>query len=268
MVAFCRAVGLARSPTGHAPTAVVRRRGLSREVLDRGLRCIQRLIIACGLEPRRLLLLAIVLRRSLRARSRIVGVLAAALVAFVLLIAVLRDLHQAPVRGIRIRLVRARYAAVCKITVLIQVVYLLLLHIMRLGASTGSIHQVHIVTLVLLEFALLLLLGRHALIHLIGDVQGNFLVGSRMRVEKLVGLLGTEQEDPILQILLLELRHLLVHDECLSEVLELSLALALDLRVDLDEYLQITRHHVGQRIATRLHLLQRVVDILYLLLPL
>jgi len=268
VVAFRCAVGLACPPAGHSPAAVVRCRGLGREVLDGGLRCVQRLIIvACRLQSSRLLLLAVVLRGSLGAGGGIVGVLAAALIAFVFLIAVLGDLHQASVRGVRVRLVCARYAAVGEVAVL-KVVYLLLLHIVRLGASTGSVHQIHIVALVLLEFALLLLLGLHALVHLICHVQGYLLVRARMRVEKLVGLLGAEEEDPVLQVLLLELRHLLVHDERLREVLELALALALDLRIDLDEDLEIARHHVRQGIAARLHLLQRVVDVLYLLLPL
>ena len=164
----------------------------------------------------------------------IVGVLAAALIAFVFLIAVLGDLHQASVRGVRVRLVCARYAAVGEVAVL-KVVYLLLLDVVGLSTSTASIHQIHVVALILLEFALLLLLGLHALIHLICDVQGHFLVGSWMRVEKLVGLLGTKEEDPVLKILLLELSHLLVHDKCLGEVLQLALALALDLCVYLDE---------------------------------
>ena len=93
-----------------------------------------------------------------------------------------------------------------------KVVYLLLLDVVGLGASSAAIHQIHVVALILLEFALLLLLGLHALIHLIRDVQGHFLVGPRMRVEKLVGLLGTKEEDPVLKVLLLELGHLLVHD--------------------------------------------------------
>lgn len=143
--------------------------GLSREVLYRGLRGIQRLIIASGLQASRLLLFAVVLRGSLRARRRIIGVLAAALGAFVLLAAVLSYFHQASVRRVRVGLVCARYAAVGEITVL-KVVYLLLLHVVRLGASSASIHQVHVVALVFLEFALLLLLCLHALVHLIRHV--------------------------------------------------------------------------------------------------
>lgn len=89
-----------------------------------------------------------------------------------------------------------------------------------------------------------------------------------MRVEKLVRFLRTKEEDPILQVLLLQLSHLLVHDEGLCEVLELSLALALDLGVDLDEDLEVAGHHIGQGIAAGLHLLQGIVNILDLLLPL
>ena len=106
---------------------------------------------------------------------------------------------------------------------------------MGLSACTASIHQVHVVTLILLKFALLLLLSLHALIHLICDVQWYFFVGPWMCVEKLVGLLRTKKEDPVLKILFLKLGHLLIHDECLCKVLKLALALALDFCVYLDE---------------------------------
>lgn len=89
-----------------------------------------------------------------------------------------------------------------------------------------------------------------------------------MRVEELVGLLRAEEEDPVLQVLLFEFCHFLIHDQRLSEVFELSLALPLDFCVDLDEYLEVASHHVGERVAASLHLLQRIVDLLDLLLPL
>ena len=127
------------------------------------------------------------------------------------LIAVLSYFHQASVRWVGVGLICARYAAVGEVAVL-QVARLLLLDVVGLGTASSSIHQIHVVALILLEFALLLLLGLHALIHLIRDVQGHLLVGPRMGVEKLVGLFGAKEEDPVLEVLLLELSHLLVHD--------------------------------------------------------
>ena len=169
-------------------------------------------------------------------------------------------------RWVRIYLIIARYAAVGKIAIL-KVVYLLFLHIMSLSPSGSTVHQIHIVALVLLEFALLLLLGLHALIHLIRHVYWHFFVGARMCIEKLVRLLGTQEEDPVLKVLLFQLGHLLVHDQRLGEVLELALTLAFDLCVDLDEDLEVAGHHVGQGIAACLYLLQGIVNILDLLLP-
>lgn len=89
-----------------------------------------------------------------------------------------------------------------------------------------------------------------------------------MCVEELVGLLGSKEEDPVLKVLLFQLGHLLVHDQGLCEVLELTLALAFDLGVDLDEDLEVAGHHIGQGIAACLHLLQGIVYVLDLLLPL
>ena len=139
-----------------------------------------------------MLLLAIVLRRCLRTRRGVVGVLAAALVAFVFLIAVLSYFHQASMGWVRICLVCARYAAVGEITIL-KVVYLLLLDVVGLGASSTAIHQIHVVSLVLLQLALLLLLNLNGLMHLINDSYRYFFIGTRMCVEKLVRLLGAEK---------------------------------------------------------------------------
>ena len=96
LVAICCAVRLRVASAGHAPTAVVRCRGLSREVLYCGLRGIHRLIVASRLQPCRLLLFAVA-RWRLRAGSGVVGMLAATLVAFVFLIAILSSFNQAAV---------------------------------------------------------------------------------------------------------------------------------------------------------------------------
>lgn len=203
------------------------------------------------------------MRCSLIARCRVVCVLAVAL-PFVFLIATLSHLHQTPVGRIRIGLIGAGNATVREVAVL-EVVCLLLLDIVRLGAA--SVHKTHVGALVLLQFALLLLLRLHTLVHLIRDIQWNLFVSARMRVEELVWLLGAQEEDPVLEILLLQLGHFLIHDQGLGEVFELALALSFDFCVDLNEYFEIPGHHVRQWVATRLHLLQGVIDFLYLLLP-
>jgi hypothetical protein len=184
--------------------------------------------------------------------SSVVYMLTATLDPFVFLVAILSNFNQAPVGRIRIYLVNARYAAASEIAIL-KIVCLLFGHMLGLSSRSSSccaslasaVHQVHVVALVVLEFVLMLLLGLHVLIHLICDIQGNFFVGARMCIEKLVRLFGTEKEDPVLEVLLFQLSHLLVHDQRLGEVLKLSLALAFDLGVDLDEYLEITSHHIG-----------------------
>lgn len=115
---------------------------------------------------------------------------------------------------------------------------------------------------------MLLLVHLDVLVHLFYYAHGDFLVGAGVRIEKLIGLLGAEEEYPVFKVLLLELCHLLVHDESLGKVLELTLAFALDFGIDLDKNFEISRHHVGQRIAAGLNLLQRIINVLDLLLPL
>ena len=91
-----------------------------------------------------------------------------------------------------------------------------------------------------------------------------------MSIEELIGLIGTEYEYSILKILLLELRHLLInHLRSLvlaDKVVQLESALSLDFSIDLDEDLEVPRHHVRERVAVRLHLLKHVVYLRDLLL--
>lgn len=212
-----------------------------------------------------MLLFPIVVGCSLIAWRCVVCILAVAL-TFVFLIAALSYLHQTPVGRIGVGLIGAGDATVREVAVL-EIVCLLLLDVVRLRAAAAAVHEIHVGALILLQLALLLLLRLHALVHLIRDVQGNLFVGARMRVEELVRLLGAQEEDAVLQILLLQLGHFLVHDQGLGEVFELALALSLDLCIDLDEHFEIPGHHVRQWVAARLHLLQGVIDFLYLLLP-
>ena len=87
-----------------------------------------------------------------------------------------------------------------------------------------------------------------------------------MRVEELIGLVSAEDENTVLEVLLFELSHLLVdHLRCLvllcDEVVELETNLPFDLGVDLNENLEISRHHIRQWVAITLHLLKHVVNL-------
>ena len=92
-----------------------------------------------------------------------------------------------------------------------------------------------------------------------------------MSVEELRRFGCSKHKDATLQVLLLQLSHLLVHKGrgivLFDVVFYLSSGLALHLGNDLDEDLEITRHHDGERIAVGLHLLEQVVNLLDLLLP-
>ena len=266
VVAICRAVRLASATASHTPTTVVRCRGLGRKLLHAGLGRVQRLIITSRLQARRLFLLAVIVGGSLVSRRGVVRVLTVAL-SFQLLIAILRYFHQTPMSWIGISLVSAGDATVGEVTVL-EIVRLLLLDVVGLCAASAYIHEIHVVALVLLQLALLLLLGLQAQVHLVRDVQGHLFVGPRMSIEELVRLLGAQEEDPVLQVLLLELRHFLIHDQGLREVFELALALSFHFGVDLDEHFEVPRHHVRQWVAAGLHFLESVIDLLDLLLPL
>lgn len=106
--------------------------------------------------------------RGLVSRRGIVRILAIAL-SFMLLVAVLRYLHQTPMSWIGIGLVSARYAAVREVAIL-KIIRLLLLNIVGLRTADAAVHEIHVVALIFLQLALLLLLCLHALVHLIGDI--------------------------------------------------------------------------------------------------
>ena len=87
-----------------------------------------------------------------------------------------------------------------------------------------------------------------------------------MRVEELIWLVGAQDENAVLEVLLFELGHLLVdHLRRLillcDEVVHFEANFPFDLGVDLNENLKIARHHVCQWVAIALHLLQHIVNL-------
>lgn len=93
-----------------------------------------------------------------------------------------------------------------------------------------------------------------------------------MGVEVRVRLVGPQNQNPALQVLLFDVLYLFVHQQSLREVFKLSpescllnLAFPPDFGVNLQENLEISCHHVGERVAVCLHLLQFIVDLLNLM---
>lgn len=65
----------------------------------------------------------------------------------------------------------------------------------------------------------------------------NLVVNSRVRVEKLIGSIGSQHQDPVLQILLLDVLNFLVHQDGLGEALKFQPGLTLDFGVNLQKHL-------------------------------
>jgi len=87
-------------------------------------------------------------------------------------------------------------------------------------------------------------------------------------VEELVRLSHPENQHSVLQVLLLKLCHLLVHQESFREILKFELGLSFDLSVNLEENFKVPRHHIRKRVPISLHLLELIIYLLNLLLPL
>ena len=109
------------------------------------------------------------------------------------------------------------------------------------------------------------------LLVLLGDVgivvwHVDLLVNSLMCVEESWRIGSSQDEDSVFQILFFQILKLLVHDQGLREVFEFFFAFVFYFCIYFEKHLQVSGHHVGQRVSIRLNFFQFIVNFLNLLL--